>query len=407
MTEETNNEIFEPAAPVYDSVAGDEFNAEYLNNVLNNAPQMPDDSLPRYAMSFLLPIALMNMTHADKYGDFNIKDPRTGFNKTNLNWYPAFELMPLYGVQVDVPFENFPTETEELPSAAPFDIGMYSRQRNKGFEKVYRNPRQCADLCLKKHRDHGLIVFDSLTGTIRQGQSAAEEEYKLIRKLLGIIFPIKDREAFRETYRVKNGVKFNSPFLDEMREFVQKQSLPRLLSAKGLKPLEIETGEKLHREIMKGVAKGLQLANKFLNEVETEMQSKDGMKKTYDSPNLEVPDAPLPTELYCLAHTNRMEIDDKQLQSSANIGESIADKFSVAMDKITTIANGLPAATANAPVMTDDEVKNLLAQQREEFEERERAMEERFSRMFEERFQTGAAGQKAESKEDGKAKNSK
>src|SRR6185369_5198113 len=108
--QQTFPEIFEPAAPVYDSVAGDEFNAEYLNNVLSNAPQMPDDSLPRYAMSFLLPIALMNMAHADKYGDFNFKDPRTGFNKTNLNWYPAFELMPLYGVEVDVPFENFPTE---------------------------------------------------------------------------------------------------------------------------------------------------------------------------------------------------------------------------------------------------------------------------------------------------------
>lgn len=386
------SDLFDQPAPVFGSV-DESFSAEVLTGALNNAPQMPDDSLPRYAMSFLLPIALMRMTHADKFGDFNIKDPKTGYNRINLNWYPAFELMPLYGVNVDVPFENNPSETEEMPEPSPFDIGVYTRQKGNGFSSVYRSPRQCADIALKKHKDDGLIVFESITGTIRHGQGAAQEEFRLVQKLLQIIFPVKDRKLFPPMERIRGGVKFVAPFLDEMREFVAKQALIRLKNNTNLTPFEKGIGEKLHRDLLRGVSKGLQLANTYLNETEAEMRDKDGMKKSYDAPNLELPDAPLPTDLYCLAHTNRTELDDKQLQASANIAETVADKFSDAMEKFTSFAQTLPGQVPNVPMMSDEQVRLLLARQAEEFAERERQMEDRFTRLMDEKFQTAAAGQ--------------
>jgi hypothetical protein len=79
--------------------------------------------------------------------------------------------------------------------------------------------------------------------------------------------------------------------------------------------------------------KGIQMANTFLNDTEAEMKSKDGVKHMYDVPNLEVEDAPVPTDLYCLAHTDRIELDDKQLHASATIGSEIAQPMTNAVEE--------------------------------------------------------------------------
>src|SRR5207253_679522 len=116
--------------------------------------------------------------------------------------------------------------------------------------------------------------------------------------------------------RIKNGVAFKGPFLDEILEFVNTEAAKRVHRS-GLSKSDKEIGFAVVMEVQKLLRDGLSKANGLLNESESEMQDpKDRIKTTYDQPNLEVANAPVATDLYCLAHTDRVEIDNKQLKAS-------------------------------------------------------------------------------------------
>lgn len=333
-------------------------------NAVDNVPKEIDDNLPRFAMSGLLPISLYRQMGNNSYGDFNKKDA-AGRTIINYNYYPPFTIMPLLGGTFNIPYENQPSESDVPVQPEPFNFSAFISQPKNGYTSLKRSPKQCAETFMREARFSGGYVFNCLVG-----YHAHDDDKGLgaVRKLVDLLLPVRNPDIFPVTRRIKNGVAFTGPFLDELLSFVVKDSLQQLENA-GLSDAEFQKGEELHREIRLLLQNGIKLANGFLNETESEIRNTHEIKKSYDPPNLEVSDAPVSTDLYCLAHTNRIEIDDKQLRASENIGKGMADPMTKAVDRLTDIAEMMankPEGVPTKGVMTMDQVEELMRRQREE-----------------------------------------
>lgn len=350
-------------------------------NAVENVPKEIADNLPRFAMCGLLPVPLYRQMGNNSYGDFNKKDA-DGRTIINYNYYPPFTIMPLFGGDFNIPYENQPTESSSPIDPAPFDFNTFKSQPANGFSKLQRNPKQCADTYLREVRFSGGYVFECLIG---YHANDPDKGLAACRRLIELILPVRDREVFPVTRRIRDGVAFDGPFLDELLAFVIHHGLQRIEDAH-LSEQEMEVGMQLHREIRLLLSNGNKLANSFLNETESEMRNPQEIKKSYDPPNLEVSDAPVSTDLYCLAHTNRIELDNKQLQMSENIGKASSDPLNKTLEKLTEIAAGM---SQNVPsqkdVMTMDQVEELMSRQRAEM-----------SKEFDEKLKSLAVGQTVE-----------
>lgn len=352
-------------APVFGGALIDE--GALSDIAAENAPQATNDEWPRFAMSGLLPVPLHRQIGNNSFGDFNKKGP-SGENLVNYSFYPAFELMPMFGGTFNIPYENRPTESQEPIAAAPFDYTSFIRQPVNGYTTITRNASQCANVFLLESARLGGHVFQSLIGfhinDPDRGMSAC-------RNLARLILPVRDTQAFPPSQRVKNGVIFRGPFLDELLDFVIKNSQSLIASA-NLPPSDRTVAEKFAVEIQAVLRRGVQMATTILNETEAEIQNPAEIKKGYDPPNLEVEDAAVPTDLYCLAHLDRVEFDNKQLKASENIGAGLAGGMKEAVDAIRDVAermgNTQPPAQVPpaADIMTTSQVEELLTKQREE-----------------------------------------
>lgn len=344
-----------------------------ITNVVENQEKKESDLLPRYGLSVLLPIPLFRQNGNNSYGDFNKKDPR-GFNVINFNYYPPYRLMPLVGGTFKIPSENLPTESNEPTKPEPFDYGEFLSRPRGSFSEVNRNPLQCSDIFLRETRAWGGRVINSLTGYHQfdqdKGVSAAS-------RLLDLLLPVRNGDVLPVTSRKRNGIVFKGPFLDEIFDFVVNRAMDVIEATDQLNDAEKRIAVAVQRELRKHLQDGVNMANKLLDETEAEMADPNGRKKSYDQPNLEVDDAPVSTDLYCLAHVNRIEVDMKQLVASENIGRGLSDPMASALDRITevmerTVGSG---TVPTKGVMTTEEVQQLL-------EENSRKMREEFQAMM-------------------------
>lgn len=347
------------------------FLAGLMRNAVANAPTIPNDRLPRYGMSFLLPLPLFDKTGHKFIGDFNPKG-EDGGNTANFNYYPAFTLIAYYGGQTDIPFEKLPIYTDEVITPEPFDFGGFQTNAQKGTNILERSARECALVAQQQFADLGYKEFQSL---INYHFNDPDRGLGACQNLIELVLPLENEKFFPKSARFKNGVPFNAPFLDEMDNYLPTVAMKRIMSAE----LREETRlivNKLYAEIRDGVSNALKLANRILNETEGEMKNPNGARKGYDEPELRFDDAPVPTDLYCLAHTNRTELDNKQLQASTNIGKELAGSITEAFSQLR---GDVPPPTMPKDVMTTEEVQLLLERQRDEME---KSFEEKFERIL-------------------------
>jgi hypothetical protein len=319
------------SAPEYQETTGDydtEIHGEFDNdaydasigfNAIENVAPEPDDAYPRYGLSGLLPINLMKQNGNNSWADFNKK--LLGRTIVNFNYYPAFTIIPIFGGSFDIPFECLPTHASEPIKPAPFDFDSFMQQPQQGISKVDRTAKQCADIFLMENRSSGGGVLYSLVGYhVRD----TDKGFAAARKLVETILPYRDRTIFPVSERVKAGVVFKGPFLDELLDNLKAEGISRLRAA-GYDTSPDSPEMKCYAEIRHILSNGEKRAHAFLDETEAEIKKPDGLKRAYDPPDLETYDAPVSTDLYCLAQTNRIEADMRQLRASENIGTSLAD----------------------------------------------------------------------------------
>lgn len=370
MTDEFDNSFIptDSEETTYTDVAED---ASLADIAAQNAPTVEDDNYPRYAMSALLPICLFRQNGNNSFGDFNKKGP-DGKNIVNHNYFPAFQLIPLFGGSFPIPYEHHPTESQEPVTPAPFNYNAHQTERT-GYDRLTRSPRQCADVFLNETRGSGGQIFQSLIG---YHVSDPDRGFNAARTLLKIVFPVHDRDIFPVEMRKKGGVPFKGPFLDQLLEYVIDNAVDAV-SAANLSPADEAVGMKLALEVRKVLQTGMKLANIFVDETEAEIRDPEGRKQTYDQPNLDVDDAPVSTDLYCLAHLNRTEADLKQIEAAKHIGAESAVGITEAVKSIDRLAQSMAASnvpqTVPANVMTIEEVKALLDAQEARFDEKLKA----------------------------------
>jgi hypothetical protein len=316
-----------------------------VNAVRNVAPESNDDH-PRFAMSGLLPISLFRQCGNNSWGDFNRKDAE-GRTIQNFDYYPAFVLIPIFGGNFHIPYENVPTESDDITKAEAFDFDTFTKSPRKGYSEVTRTPKQCAEIFMKENRRSGGRVLDSLTGYQRHDR---DRGYGAARRLVETILPYRDRQLLPETSRERGGVRFRGPFLDELLAFVKSNGLKRLEAA-GYSTEFDSVSYRCYQEIVKLLTDAISAATTLVDETEAEIKNPQEIKKGYDPPNLEIPNAPVSTDLYCLAHIDRVELEMKQLRASENIGSSLADPMTKAIHAMTAIAEKMnvpPQVPANA-----------------------------------------------------------
>jgi hypothetical protein len=343
-SDDYNSAVTEDEEDAYSSIG---------HNAVQNIPQPPDDNLPRYGLSGLLPISLMKMTGNNSWADFNRKD-RAGRTIINFNWYPAFTLVPIFGGSFQIPYENKPTYSDEPVQAAQFDLNKFEKDPHETFTQAVRSARECSEIFLRENRSSGCAVLHSLTG---YNAGEADKGFSSARRLVETILPVRDRSVFPETTRVRAGVVFKGPFLDTLLADVKANGLKRLEAAGySIDPQGI--AYKCYQEIRKVLSDGEQRANAFVDETEAEIRKPDGLKRTYDPPDLETYDAPVSTDLYCLAHVDRVELDNKQLRASENIGREIANPMTEFVREMRDALKAQPAVPAGAiPV---DQVESMI-----------------------------------------------
>ena len=345
-----------------------------IDNTIENVVKRDDDMLPRYGVSVLLPLPLYRQNGNNSYCDVNKKDPRTGANVVNFNYYPPFRILPLVGGTFNIPFENFPTESNEPTKAAPFDYGEFMSRPRGGFSEINRSPKNCADIFDRETRASGGRIIHSLTG---YHQFDADHGVKAASRLLELLMPVRNEELLPATTRKRNGIIFKGPFLDEIFDYVVNKSLDVIEATDQLNDVEKVVAVNVQREIRRHLQDGINKANKMLDETEAEIRNPNEIKKSYDPPNLEYDDAPVSTDLYCLAHVNRIELDNRQLAASETIGKGLSDPMTAALDRFTDImkANGVATTVPTKGVMTIEQVNELL-------EENSRKMREEFAAMM-------------------------
>lgn len=333
-----------------------------MSQAAQNAPEVSDENFPRYAMSFFLPVPLYRMHGNNAFGDFNPKDER-GRNAVNYNYFPPFALMPLYGGRFEIPYEPQPTESDEPVKPAEFDYSAFMKQPKNGVSSVYRSPKKCAEFFALAHGSWGGNILNALTGFHITDK---DRGLRAARAIVDIVLPVRNENIFPPSVRIKNGVEFSGPFLDELLDFVVKNSLHRINEA-NLSDADTLVAKQVYQEIRNYLTLAVQLANRTLNETEAEINDPKGLKRTYDPPDLTVQDAPVATDLYALAHTNRVELDMKQLTASENIGKGLSDPMLEVAQQMKQFVEkmGTPSQVPSN-VMSLDEVKKMLDQQREE-----------------------------------------
>ncbi len=335
-------------------------------NALANAPKPSTDELPRFAMSFLLPIPLYRMHGNNSYGDFNPKNER-GQNRVNHNYYPPFAIMPLMGGDFTIPFEPHVTVSENEPKPEPFNEQTFLTNPPSGFSSIRRSPRECADIYLRETQSLGGTVIHSLTG---YHVTDEDRGLKACKDLLEVIMPSRTPDVMPSTTRVKNGVPFKGPFLDELLLFVKQNGISRL-SAAGYNVSDLTSIPiKVYNEVLAYLNTNIQRANRILNATEAEMKNPSEIKKSYDAPNLEIPEAPVSVDLYCLAHTDRTEIDDKQLKASENIGRGFNEPMVEAVRQMTEAVTKMGGGVPTQGVLTMEQVQTMMDDQRAEMMEK-------------------------------------
>lgn len=336
--------------------------ASLIDNVLKNAPEPDNDHYPRYAISGLLPIPLYRQNGNNSFADYNQKDSR-GRTIKNFNWYPAFTIMPLIDASFPIPHEMQSTLSEEPPTPEPFNERTMEAAAKAGFTSLFKTAKKCAETLHNDYQDSGVYIFDCLIG---YGINDPDKGIGRCKALLEVVLPYRDRSVLPETTRVKNGSPFKGPFLDEMYADVKQNGIARLAAA-GVKTADTASVPmRLYNEVRQLLSNNVRRANTILDQTEAEIQNPNEIKRGYDLPNLEIADAPVSTDLYCLAHVNRVELSKVQLEASKNIGEGLANPLADAMNKIAVIAEGMsnrPAQVPSGPVMTLEQVEKLMADQ--------------------------------------------
>jgi hypothetical protein len=355
-------------------------------NAVVNQPQEPDDNLPRYAMSGLLPISLMKQVGNNSWCDFNKRDA-AGRTIVNFNWYPAFTLIPIFGGSFEIPFENRPTYSDDPIPPAPFQMKAFEDSLKDVSTKAIRSAKQCADIFTRENKSSGGIILHALTG---YHASDADKGFGAARQLVETILPVRDRSVFPVTDRVRAGVPFKGPFLDDLLSDVKRNGLKRL-NAAGLSTEPGSVPFRCYQEIRSLLSNGDKRANAFIDESEAEMKKADGIKRGYDPPDLETYDAPVSTDLYCLAHVDRVEVDNKQLRASQNIGEQIADPISLAVNTMTEAIKEMRQAPAAVPAgaIPESQVQSMIAQAIA-------ATRDELSKEFDEKLKAATASASAE-----------
>lgn len=335
-----------------------------VDNVVRNQIVPDTDLLPRYAVSFLLPISLFRQNGNNSFGDYNPKDPNTGANTVNFNYYPPFRIMPIVGGTFNIPFEMKSTESKEPTKSAAFDFNDFMKSPPAGFDKAVRNAKECSEIYERENRSSGGRIIHTLTG---YHQHDADKGVQAARYLVGLLLPVRDEDQLPVTERLRNGILFKGPFLDEIYEWVVANGVKVIQADKVLSPADKETAMKVVREIRKHLQDGANIANKMLDETEAEIRNPDETKKSYDLPDLETDDPPVSTDLYCLAHTKRIEIANQQLAASETIGKGLSDPMTAALNKMTEVVEKFGSVPASVPaqkdVMTPDQVSKLLDDQ--------------------------------------------
>ena len=117
-----------------------------------------DEHLPRFGLSLLLPIALYRQNGNNSYCDVNRKDPNTGFNQVNFNYYPPFRILPLVGGTFNIPAENLPDISSEPTQPAEFDFGEFQRNPRQSRGTIDRSARECSEIFMRETEESGSFI---------------------------------------------------------------------------------------------------------------------------------------------------------------------------------------------------------------------------------------------------------
>lgn len=331
-----------------------------LRNVAERVQSIDDGLLPRYGISMFLPIPLYKQHGNNSYVDVNEKDPITGANISNANYYPPFTLLPLVGGSFPIPFESDATYVNS-PVVTPEPFDEKSLANPKGFNVLIRDAKQCADTFLQQCNTIGAAMLTSLLGYRAQDP---DRGVKATMELFMQVFPIHDAAFFPRDIRERGGVVFKGPFLDQIISIFSKRGYAE---ATANVPSDAkERAVALYQEIHGLLQNAAKMATTIINETEAEIKDPRGVKKTYDAPNLSVPDAPVSVDYYALAHLNRVELEFRDVEVSRQMGKSVAAGIG---REISDAFRGQAVNVHDSDsggVVTMDEVRELLDRQREQ-----------------------------------------
>lgn len=342
-------------------------------NAVKNVEEESDEKQPRFGISLLLPIPLYRQNGNNSYCDVNRKDPITGANKVNYNYYPPFRILPLVGGTFNIPTENLPDIGAEITQPAEFDVNSFQTTPRPSRNTIERFAKECSEIFITETGESGSFILHSLTGF---HQYDSDKGAKAAYDMLELFLPIRDANKLPVTQRVRAGVLFTGPFLDEINTYVRENG-KRLIAESSLSDADKLTAERVLVELKQHLQSAISKATQWVNETEAEIRDPNAIKKSYDIPNLDTPDSPVPVDLYCLAHLNRTELDNQQIEASGVIGSTIANPMVDAVHEMKRAVDKLTERPATVPtegILTMDDVQKLLDAQAErltqQFEER-------------------------------------
>jgi hypothetical protein len=223
--------------------------------------------------------------------------------------------------------------------------------------------KKLANFYARELENFGVAVLSELAG--------AEAEF--VNEVFGKIFRkgwIERLEKEGKLTRVVENVVFEGVFLDQIRDYLRTEA-GSVLTAPGISDKLKELLSKTINELRTAVDRAWAFANEKLNETEKLIRKRQagqpGGKEWYDSPDHRFPNALPPLDLVCLAQTDRVPIDLKELEASKEMSETLGK----------AVIDGIAAASASdgRSALTMDAVKAMLDERDKKHSDELKALE--------------------------------
>lgn len=256
-------------------------------------PDQADEHLARFLYMPTFDISLRNQPQSAYLGNWpNEMIPKRRLLKIENTIAFAINELPAQITSNEADFQ-----TAYLPSPDVADQRTSSKMWN-------RTPRFVANTLLREYEKVGLIHFDGMNGR--------EDD---VNKLFNIILPA---DAIEVTVRTREGEDFLGPFLDELRDYVLRQSPQNLKKARLDGDLR-ENGRVMLNQLQQGIGRAwshqLFVLNRTENLIRQRRNGGEG-KEWYDQRDERFADSLPPQDLLFMADLNRQPLDMKELEAA-------------------------------------------------------------------------------------------